>query len=114
MIEKQIDLTINTMSRSRYVQLSSQGLLEEDELYLVEDPSEYALSADIGDGKVTVNQGGVKKGEFTLNQKGDVTIDLSAGGGEAVWGGITGNIADQSDLKTALDRKSTGSIIIWS
>lgn len=33
----------------------------------------------INDGKITVNQGGVKKGEFTVNQAGDTTIDLNDG-----------------------------------
>lgn len=40
-----------------------------------------ALKSDIGNGKITINQGGVKKGEFTLNQNGDATVDLAAGGG---------------------------------
>jgi hypothetical protein len=35
---------------------------------------------DVGDGKITINQGGTKKGEFTVNQAGDTTIDLEAGG----------------------------------
>ena len=31
----------------------------------------------VGNGTVTVNQGGAKKGSFTLNQSGNVTIDLT-------------------------------------
>ena len=30
---------------------------------------------------MTINQGGTQKGTFTLNQTGNVTIDLDAGGG---------------------------------
>lgn len=31
----------------------------------------------VGDGKITINQGGVKKGEFTVNQSTDTTINLT-------------------------------------
>ena len=30
-----------------------------------------------GDGTITINQGGVQKGQFTVNQSGDTTIDLT-------------------------------------
>ena len=35
---------------------------------------------NVGDGKITITQGGVKKGEFTTNQSGDKTIELEGGG----------------------------------
>ena len=38
----------------------------------------------VNDPAVTIRQGGVTKGTFTLNQAGAATIDLEAGGGEAV------------------------------
>ena len=41
-------------------------------------------SADVGDGKLTITQGGVTKGTFTANQKTDVTIALDAGGASEV------------------------------
>lgn len=31
----------------------------------------------VGNGKITINQGGAKKGEFTVNQSGDTTISLT-------------------------------------
>lgn len=31
----------------------------------------------VGNGKITINQGGAKKGEFTVNQSGDTTINLT-------------------------------------
>ena len=34
----------------------------------------------IGDGTITLTQGGTTKGTFTVNQSGDTTIDLDAGG----------------------------------
>lgn len=67
----------------------------------------YALSADIGDATVTINQGGVQKGRFTLNQKGNVTVDLSAGGSDAVWGNIAGDLTAQTDLSAELDGRYT-------
>jgi hypothetical protein len=33
-----------------------------------------------GDGTITINQGGSQKGSFTVNQSGDTTINLDAGG----------------------------------
>ena len=35
----------------------------------------------VGDGTITITQGGTTKGTFTVNQSGDTTIDLDAGGG---------------------------------
>ena len=43
-----------------------------------------ARTSDIGNGTITINQGDSQKGTFTLNQTGNVTIDLDAGGGGAV------------------------------
>ena len=37
-----------------------------------------------GNGKIIINQGGTKKGEFTVNQSGNTTIDLDAGSGITV------------------------------
>lgn len=39
------------------------------------------IPAAANNGKITINQGGVKKGEFTVNQSGNTTINLDAGGG---------------------------------
>lgn len=35
----------------------------------------------VGDGTITITQGGVTKGTFTTNQSGNTTIDVDAGGG---------------------------------
>ena len=35
----------------------------------------------VGDGTITITQGGTTKGTFTVNQSGNTTIDLDAGGG---------------------------------
>lgn len=45
--------------------------------------ADYAQTTDIptvGNGTITINQGGVQKGTFTTNQSGNTTIDLDAGG----------------------------------
>lgn len=34
----------------------------------------------IGDGTITINQGGIKKGDFKVNQTGDTVIDIDQGG----------------------------------
>ena len=89
------------------------------------DLEPYALSADvdsrltakadltaIGDATVTINQDGVQKAQFTLNQKNNVTVNLEKGD-EAAWGNITGEISAQTDLKQQLDNRYTV-IATWS
>ena len=63
----------------------------------------------VNNATITFTQGGVSKGSITLNQSSDETIALDAGGGggEAVWGSITGTLADQTDLNTALAGKQS-------
>lgn len=38
----------------------------------------------VGNGTITITQGGVTKGTFTTNQSGDTTIDVDAGGGQTI------------------------------
>lgn len=40
--------------------------------------------SDLGDGTITITQGGVTKGTFTTNQSGNTTIDVDAGGGSGL------------------------------
>lgn len=54
---------------------------------------------------ITITQGGVTKGSFTLNQATGKTIALDAGGGSPNWGGIGGTLSDQTDLQNALNAK---------
>lgn len=58
----------------------------------------------VNNATLTITQGGVSKGTFTANASSNVTIALDAGSG-GVWGNITGDIDDQTDLKNALDAK---------
>lgn len=43
--------------------------------------STYATKNEVKNNKITITQGGVEKGSFTLNQATDKTIELDAGGG---------------------------------
>ena len=43
--------------------------------------NELATVNNISDSKITISQGNVVKGSFTLNQYGDTTIELDSGGG---------------------------------
>lgn len=47
----------------------------------VTQPEALAFKSGVSDAKVTIVQGGVDKGAFTLNQSEDVSIEIDAGGG---------------------------------
>lgn len=49
-----------------------------------------AVANSIGNGQITITQGGTTKGTFTVNQSGNMTIELDAGG--------SGGTTDYSDL----------------
>ena len=46
---------------------------------------EIATVNDIGNGTITLTQGGVTKGTFTTNQSGNTTIELDAGGTDGLY-----------------------------
>lgn len=50
----------------------------------------------VGNGTITLTQGGVTKGIFTTNQSGDSTIDLDAGGGSSLTAGSGINITNDT------------------
>lgn len=106
--EKNVQLKINKMTKNIFDQLSVQGLISEDELYLLsDDETGSATWGNIGgelsnqtdlkimlDSKankseiptvnnptITFTQGNAVKGSITLNQANDQTISLDAGGG---------------------------------
>lgn len=89
----------------------------------------YLTSSDlptVGNGTITLTQGGVTKGTFTTNQSGNTTIDLDAGGGggsvtnpisfSATSGTRTGTITfgiDETNTYPILKYEySTGSVTI--
>lgn len=46
------------------------------------DLSDKPTIPTVGNGTITINQGGVQKGTFTTNQSGNTTIDLDSGGSD--------------------------------
>ena len=58
----------------------------------------------VGDGKLTFTKNGKEIGQFTANQKTDISVELPNDGG--IWGTITGNIEDQADLIQKLNEKA--------
>ena len=57
----------------------------------------------VGDGKLTFTKDGKEIGQFTANQKTDISVELPNDG---IWGKITGNIEDQADLIEKLNEKA--------
>lgn len=84
---------INKMTKAQY----SSIVPNQDEIYITTDEADAVLSVNgilpnaqgnvaisiptVGDGTITITQGGVTKGTFTTNQSGNATIALDAGGG---------------------------------
>lgn len=54
----------------------------------------------VGNGTVTINQGGELKGTFTMNQSGDTTINLGQGIASVGWDDVTGK-PDFADVATS-------------
>ena len=64
---------------------SIEGTIEGYGDIVTHNANEFVTTGDIptvGNGKITLTQGGTVKGFFTTNQSGDATIDLDAGSGE--------------------------------
>lgn len=59
------------------------------------------------DAKITSPKTGVVGNYLKKTASGVEWADAPTGGGAATWGGITGKISDQTDLKDALDKKIT-------
>lgn len=51
---------------------------------LYNDLTDKPTIPTVGNGTITITQGGVTKGTFTTNQSGDTTIDVDAGGGSGL------------------------------
>lgn len=64
----------------------------------------------VGNGTITITQGGVSKGTFTTNQSGNTTIALEAGGSNVAWGSIVGSLSNQTDLWSALTNIDCGTM----
>ena len=60
----------------------------------------------VGNGTITIKQGGVTKGTFTVNQTGNTVVELEKGGTTA-WGDITGKPQIGSGTVTFKDAGGT-------
>lgn len=132
--EKNVQLKINKMTKNIFDQLSVQGLISEDEIYLLsDDETGSATWGTIGgelsnqndlkvmlDSKankseiptvnnptITFTQGNAVKGSITLNQANDQTISLDASGG----GGGGGESGDYVPLSTDIAGNKTAATI---
>ena len=65
------------------------------------------------DAKITSPETGVVGNYLKKTASGVEWAAAPTGGGAATWGGITGEISDQTDLKDALDKKITNPMV-WS
>lgn len=126
--EKNVQLKINKMTKNIFDQLSAQGLISEDELYLLSDDetgsatwgtiggelsnqNDLKVMLDSKAGKseiptvnnptITFTQGNAVKGSITLNQANDQTISLDAGGGGGGSGDYVPLLTDIAGNKTA-------------
>ena len=126
--EKNVQLKINKMTKSIFDQLSVQGLISEDELYLLSDDEtgsakwgtiggELSNQTDlkimldskadkseiptVNNPTITFTQGNAVKGSITLNQANDQTISLDAGGGGGGSGDYVPLSTDIAGNKTA-------------
>lgn len=125
--EKNVQLKINKMTKNIFDQLSVQGLISEDELYLLSDETDSStwgtISGELSnqtdlkimlDSKadkseiptvnnptITFTQGNAVKGSITLNQANDQTISLDAGGGGGSSGDYVPLSTDIAGNKTA-------------
>lgn len=73
-----------------------------------EDLSNKPVIPTVGNGTITLTQGGVTKGTFTTNQSGNTTIDLDAGGG----GGSVSNPIVFTESSTDGTRTTTGTLTL--
>ena len=98
------NLNINELTEAQYDAAVQGGVIGANELSVLTDvsyvePSDLATVATsgsyndltnkptiptVGDGTITITQGGVTKGTFTTNQSGNTTIEVDAGGGSGL------------------------------
>ena len=138
--EKNVQLKINKMTKNIFDQLSVQGLISEDELYLLSDDetgsatwgniggelsnqTDLKIMLDSKAGKseiptvnnptITFTQGNAVKGSITLNQANDQTISLDAGGGGGGSGDYVPLSTDIGGNKTAATIGTRNNGVLW-
>lgn len=66
------------------------------------DLSDRPIIPTVGNGKITINQAGVKKGEFTTNQSGDVSVNLDGGSNISLTNNLLATVSGVSALDAAV------------
>lgn len=92
---------ITSSALSPYVLASSLATVATSGSYA--DLSNKPTIPTVGDGTITINQGGIQKGTFTVNQSGNATINLDAGGTvDQTFDGTSTNAQSGVAIETAL------------
>ena len=92
-------LLVTKLTFSTYVENGNTGPIIYVPFVTKEEMAQY-----VGDGKLTFTKDGKEIGQFTANQKTDISVELPNDG---IWGKITGNIEDQADLIQKLNEKAS-------
>lgn len=91
-------LLVTKLTFSTYIENGGTGPIIYVPFVTQEELEEY-----VGNGKLTFTKDGEMIGSFSANTKEDVEIEIPNSG---VWGQITGNIEDQSDLMIKIGSKA--------
>ena len=92
-------LLVTKLTFSTYVENGNTGPIIYVPFVTKDEMEQY-----VGNGKLTFTKDGKEIGQFTANQKTDISVELPKDG---IWGKITGNIEDQADLIEKLDQKAS-------
>ena len=92
-------LLVTKLTFNTYIENGDTGPIIYVPFVTKDDMEEY-----VGNGKLTFTKNGKEIGQFTANQKNDLSIELPNDGG--IWGSIEGNIEDQADLIQKLNEKA--------
>ena len=66
----------------------------------------------VNNATITITQGGVEKGSFSVNQSSNSTVEIDDN--SSVWGNITGSLSNQTDLQNILNAKTLVTFRDWS
>ena len=92
-------LLVTKLTFRTYIENGNTGPIIYVPFVTIDEMKEY-----VGNGKLTFTKDGKEIGQFTANQKTDISVELPNDG---VWGSITGNIEDQADLIQKLNDKAS-------
>ena len=89
--------------------LADSAIQPNDNISKLNNDAGYITSSSlptVNNGTLTIQVNGTDLATFKANQSTDVTADITIPN-SAVWGNITGTLADQTDLQTELNKKPT-------